>query len=85
MLAALSETGVIAIIGLVVSAVLAVIGGLLKKIDDRNTHQHAEAQRWRAEQADITNASLGRIESKIDAHLMWHVSNPPVNHKEFVK
>ncbi len=86
MLAALSESGVIAIIGLVTTVILTIIGLLLKKMDDRNSAQHAEAQRWRSEQADTVNASLGRIEAKVDAHLMWHVANPPTTTtKEFVK
>ena len=65
-----------------VTVALFIVGYLLKRIDDRNTRQHAEAQSSRATAARQTNVTLTRIERKVDSHIQWHAENPPIYPKE---
>lgn len=70
------------IIAALVPVIVVFFGWFLKRIDRRNSSQHAEAQAHRTAQADYVNKTLERIEDKVDAngamlndHIMWHAHN----------
>lgn len=63
------------LIAVAVPVIVVFFGWFLKRIDRRNSQQHAEAQAHRIAQSDHVNKSLARIEDKVDEHILWHAHN----------
>lgn len=70
------------LIAALVPVIVVFFGWFLRRMDRRNTSQHADAVAQRTAQADYVNKTLERIEDKVEAngtllndHIMWHAHN----------
>lgn len=74
MLADVTAAHYIAISGVATSVVLTVLGWFLKRMDDRNTRQHAEAQASR----DKTDKKIDATHNLLVQHLVDHAHTAPL-------
>lgn len=68
----LTATQWISIAALVSTVGMGAIGGFLKRLDSRNTRQHAEAQQGRL----ALSNDIDEVKTLLIEHIVWHGQHP---------